>query len=228
MEFDLQRIFEDGYPGLAISAKIGSVEDYLNAVIEFLPVIQDQSMIRFKARLEKDYPGLSENDLAEEYETHDWTVNGLIPSLLGGSVLVATWAAFEEGAAQVCSYVKSQESCPLSLDGLREQNQKKRIELYLKLVAGKEVRLDQNLNEIRIVRNVFAHSNGNIGALSSNRLHSIKTIVEKTSDIELRDNQLVLGLPYLERALSMVKENLAVLLSLIHEAYPWNMRKPDS
>src|SRR2546423_1052298 len=108
---DIDRLMDDdAYPGLREAANVGSASDYHRIIEENLPLIRDQMTVRFRARMVRDYPNLSEAYLrthfSDDYEIHDWMANGLVTGLLSGSVLIAAWSAFEQSAIAVCKYVQ--------------------------------------------------------------------------------------------------------------------------
>ena len=212
MEFDLHRIFEDGYPGLAASAKIGSVGDYLKTVAEYLPLIQDQSTIRFRARLRAKYPELNDDDLSEEWESHDFTTQVQIPCYIGGSVVVAIWSAFECATNELCQYVSARESSPLKLNDLRESDLRKKIRKFIKILTKEDIEFPTVVSDIQLLRNIYAHHNGSLAKLDEKKMQQIRSIASTCNDIQLKGDMVVLGMSYICICYDVIDESLQQLL----------------
>lgn len=222
MKFDLNRIFEDRYPGLVASAKLGSVKDYLETVAEYLPLIQEQNTVRFRARLRAEYPGVEDNDLSGEWESHNFTTQVQIPCLIGGSVIISLWAAFEYAAHELCEYVRSKESSLLKFSDLRESDLRRKTIKYVKVVAKKDVDISQSVSDIQLLRNLYAHHNGVLANFSNHRIRKVMDVVSRNKDVYLYNNEIVvLGIDYIRGCYFVIDKSLQKLLNLIHSKYPW-------
>lgn len=223
-EFDIHRLFEEGYPGLKVAATIGSASDYQQIVEEFLPLIRDQMTVRFRARMKRDYPNLNEEDFQEEeYEGHMWTVDGLLTGLLSGSVLVAVWAAFEQSVVSICSYIKKKEGVSLALDDLREPVFCSRLHKYLRVLTRQNFQLphSHSLSDIQVLRNLYAHHNGSTEHLSESRHNRIEAIIRSSSGVSLYDKRhVVLSPAYLRDSVQKVDASLSALLKFAEVHYP--------
>jgi len=224
-EFDIHRLFEEGYPGLKVAATIGSASDYQQIVEEFLPLIRDQMTVRFRARMKRDNPSLNEEDLWEEYEGHEWTVDGLLTSLLSGSVLVAVWAAFEQSVVAICSYIQEKEGVSLALDDLREQDFCSKLHKYLRVLTRQNFQLPHSLSDIQELRNLYAHHNGSTERLSENRQNRIEAIIRSSRGVSLYDkHHVVLSPVYLKDSVQKVDASLSALLQFAEARYPHDDR----
>jgi hypothetical protein len=222
-KFDIDRIFEEGYPGLQVAALIGSAFDYLDIVEEHLPVIRDQMTVRFRAQMKRKYPNLTERHLCEEYQGHDWMINGLLGGLLPGSVLIVLWSAFEQGIAITCKYAQKKEGIPLALDGLREQDITRKLQQYLSTLTRKDFHLPHALSDIQELRNLYAHHNGSLEGLSEQRRARIEGIVKASGGAvsSYDKHHLVLSGGYLRESGQKIDQCLTAVLKFVETQYPY-------
>jgi hypothetical protein len=226
VDFDIDRVFdEEDYPGLSVAATVGSASDYRRIIEEYLPLIRDQMTVRFRARMARDYPNLSETQLranfSDDYESHDWTANGLVTGFLSGSVLLAAWSAFEQSVIAVCKYVQLRESIPLAFGDLREQDTCRRLQQYLQTATRQTFELPHSLSEVQALRNLFAHHNGNLEELSKQKRAQIEAIVRSGSGVSLFDrHQVALDPEFLRETTQKVDECAAALIKFVEDRYP--------
>jgi hypothetical protein len=61
VDFDIDRAMDEpDYQCLRIAANVGSAGDNQRIIEEYLPLIRDQMTVRFRTRMARDYPDLSE------------------------------------------------------------------------------------------------------------------------------------------------------------------------
>lgn len=222
MEFDIHRLFEEGYPGLKVSARIGSAADYQQVIEEFFPVIRDQLNVRFKARMRKEGAVLHEADLEEETDIHKWMVEGLIAGFLGGSVVVAIWAAFEQGVDNIAEYVREKEGLPLRLCDLKDGSLRQKTEKYLFSLTRTEFTFPDSLADVQFLRNIYAHHNGDTNTLSVEQRKKAQDIVRSTQGVSfVDDHQIVIQSTYLQSCVSRVDSCLDALLRFAESKYPY-------
>jgi hypothetical protein len=224
----LERLFDDpDFPSLKMAALVGSVSDYQQIVEEFIPMARDQLTVRFRARNRRDHPNLDEEDLKEEYELHDWVVSGLVPGFLGGSVLVALWAAFEQSIGATTKYIKGKENAPLTFEELREHDVCSRFVKYLGVLTKTTFAFPHQLSDIQSLRNLYAHHNGSVEHLSERKHTQVKEIV-RTSNGRMSfydKHHVVLSPEYLKDALQRVDSCLEAVITFLDHRYPHDEKK---
>ena len=228
VDIRLERLFDDpDFPSLKMASLVGSVSDYQQIVEEFIPVARDQLTVRFRARNRRDYPNLNEDDLKEEYELHDWVISGLVLGFLGGSVLVALWAAFEQSIGATAKYVKGKENAPLTFEELREQDLCGRFVKYLGVLTKSTFAFPHQLSDIQSLRNLCAHHNGSVEHLSEKKHAQVKEIARTSNGrVSFYDkHQVVLSAEYLKDALQRVDSCLEAVLTFLDHRYPHNGKK---
>ena len=220
MNFDILRVFESSYPGLNFSAELGSVDDYLQTVAEYLPLIQEQNDKRFRARLSRGFPKLTDENLAEEWKIHERTNRTLIPSLLVGSVVVALWSAFEQSVNELCRYIAEREQSPLVLHDLREIDLGKKVSKFIATLTNESIDLPVTISSIQLLRNIYAYHNGSIAKLGDAQMKSVKRMAASSDGVHLAGEIVVLSVDYLRRCFSDIDSALQRILDLIQARYP--------
>jgi hypothetical protein len=220
MNFDILRAFEDSYPGLTISAELGSVDDYLQTIAEYLPLIKKQSDERFRARLNCEYPKLTDDDLTEEWRVHEWTNLTLVPSLLVGSVVVALWSAFQNSVIELCRYIGEREQSLLALNDLREIDLGKKTSRYIMTLTGESIVLPRTISDIQLIRNIYTYYNGSIAKLSNANTKSIQRLAASSDGVHLTGETLVLSVDYCRYCFAEIDTGLQRIMDLIYARYP--------
>jgi hypothetical protein len=220
MNFDILRVFESSYPGLNFSAELGSVDDYLQTVAEYLPLIQEQNDKRFRARLSRGFPKLTDENLAEEWKIHERTNRTLIPSLLVGSVVVALWSAFEQSVNELCRYIAEREQSPLVLNDLREIDIGKKVSKFIATLTSESIDLPVTISSIQLLRNIYAYHNGSIAKLGDAQMKSVKRMAASSDGVHLAGEIVVLSVDYLRRCFSDIDSALQRILDLFQARYP--------
>lgn len=204
-----------------MSARLASIADYQEIVEEFLPLISEQMSLRFSARLKGDEGKLTIDSLEEEVTTCKWLSDELIPGYLGGSVVIAVWAAFEQCINDLMEYLRNKEGIPLRLGDLREQNIRKKTEKYIHTATKNKFCFPFDLYDIQFIRNAFAHHSGDISAMSDKQIASIKELERSKNGILLiEERQLVVQHCYVRDCLSRVDACLSALLEFLEGRYP--------
>jgi hypothetical protein len=225
IDLDIDRLFADeDYPGLWISVRLGAVERHLGLLTEFVPHIQDQTLIRFKADIERNSSQLSGEDLSVEIEGVKSVIENLIPISFYGSLVIVLYSAVESAITDVAQYVRKRESARLALSDLREPNTLKRLSLYLETLMKQPLRVPPEVTEtvqqLQLVRNVLAHANGSLRDQREERRVALLRLAEAKVGILVEDNALVVTTAFLHRGFSASEALVTSLLAQVAEKYP--------
>src|SRR3972149_11509353 len=124
----VERIFDDQkFPSLEIAIRFNSLQRYLDLLLEFVPHMQEQTLVRFKADIERKAGVLTMEDLTDELEHTKSLIENLIPLNFYGAFVLALFAALERSINDLAHYVKDKEAYPLSLRDLREHGTIKQL-----------------------------------------------------------------------------------------------------
>ena len=221
----IERLFDDPkFPSLEIAIRFNSLQRYLDLLLEFVPHMQEQTLVRFKADIQRKAGLLSAEDLADEIEHTKSLIEGLIPLNFYGAFVLALFAALERSITDLANYVKEKEASPLSLRDLREQGTIKQLTLYLKTLLKQPLGVSQpildGLRGLQLVRNVLAHANGSLADQPKDRLEELQRMTNSFDDIKIEGSSLVLYAQFLSRNLVGVEEFLTALLQQLADRYP--------
>lgn len=225
IDLDIDRLIDDeDYPALEISVRFGAVERYLNLLLEFVPHTQDQTLVRFKAEMERKASKLSAEDFIDELEHVKSEIENLIPTSFYGSFIVVLYGALESAISDVADYVQKKESARLSLSDLREANTLKRLSLYLETLMKQPLKASAEVNkplqQLQLVRNVLAHANGSLRDQRQDRRAALQQLADQNIGVLIEDNSLVLTTAFLQRSLSSAASFVNSLLAQVVERYP--------
>lgn len=227
----VHRIFDDpNFPSLEIAVRFLSLQRYHNLLLEFVPHMQDQTLVRFKAEIECRAAILSPEDIADEVEHTKSVIENLIPLNFYGAFVLALFAALEQSLSEIAKYVKDKEGSPLSLADLREQGTIKRLMLYLRTLLRQPISTSQDvlddLRVLQLVRNVFAHTNGTLTGQSKDRVEELQRLAATRADLQVDGQSLVIYAQFLSRSLAVVDTYLNALLTQVDTFYPVCKRAP--
>ena len=221
----VDRWFEDDdFPALSISIRFRAVERFLDRLLEFVPHIQDQTLIRFKAQIEREARAFSREDLEIELDHIKSEIENGIPSSFYGSFILVLYADLESAISDVADYVRRKEASRLSLQDLREPNSLKRLSLYLEALLKEPVQAPANvvafLQQLQLVRNVFAHANGSLKGQREERRNALQKFSDESTGLIIQDNCLIPTTRFLKTSISAVAAFVNANLAQIAAKYP--------
>ena len=221
----VHRLFDDpAFPSLEIAVRFVSLRRYLELLLEFVPHMQDQTLVRFKAEIERRAGTLSPEDLVDEIDHTKSVIEDLIPLDFYGAFVLALFAAVERSISDIAKYVKERENSPLSLKDLREQGTIKRLALYLRTLLRQPIDIPQELLEevrtLQLVRNILAHASGSLADQPEGRIDELSRIVQSRDDLKIEGQALVIYAQYLSKSLAAADAYLDALLSHVDVKYP--------
>src|SRR5712691_11416966 len=207
IDLDVDRMFDDeDYPGLGVSIRFNAVERYLNLLLEFVPHIQDQTLLRFTAAMERKASKLSAEEFIDEIEDVKLEIGKHIPTNFYGSFIIVLYAALESAISDVAIYVQKKESAQLSLSDLREANALKRLSLYLETLMKQPLKASAEVTkfvqQLQLVRNVLVHANGSLRDQRQDRRATLQQLDEENIGVLIDSNSLVITTAFLKRSLS--------------------------
>lgn len=221
----VDRWFEDDdFPALDIAIRFRAVERYFERLVEFVPHIQEQTLIRFKAQMERQAPTLTREDVELEIEHIKSEIENSIPSSFYGSFLLTLYAELESAISDVADYVRKMESSRLSIQDLRESNSLKRLSLYLETLLKEPLRAPAEvvtfLHKLQLVRNVFAHANGSLREQRQERRTALQAFADENVGLVIEDNSLIPTTQLLKASVSAVVAFVNAILAQLAKRYP--------
>lgn len=223
--FNLSMSLDDPeYPGLRIAGTFVELNKYLDKLAEVVPYAQDQEIVRLRAEIKKQARSLGMADLKDKIEESRWVAEDLVPRFFMGAFAVALAAAYEAAVTEVANYVRAKAGARLQIKDLREPSIHKKINLYLETVIGDSYALDSELknrlDELNIVRNCIAHTNGNLANFKgASKLKNLQALAETGRGVSIQDNYLVVSEWFARQYLEHAANALNVLLNQVHDKY---------
>ena len=225
INFDLDRVMDDpGWPGLQILTRFSGVRSYLSLLEEYVPLMQDQALLRWKAANLKS--GLIE-DAAEFQEQLDYLGVTLEQDIAGnfyGAFAISVAAALEGSLSDLCEYIHKREGCELRVSDLREPGTVKRALLYVRTVLRSSIQVSSNddtaLRDLQNVRNSLAHANGKLSDQRPDRVRELERLAQSQTLIRIKDDTVLVLPRFLQRSLNAAESVVNQVIHVVAARYP--------
>jgi hypothetical protein len=216
------RLDTPGFEISALKSSIGTLERQL----EEIKTRRTRDVERFVAGLDHS----SEEDYAEAqfaYQELEWEVEHTYPRVYRGALLLLVWAAYESGVQEVAEFIQKRLSVSLGLSDIRGRTALERATKYfpevLKFQLFASTDSLSRLREIELVRNAFAHANGNLRRTSESGRKALDAMV-KAGRLEEGWGLARPTKGFLDDALKLVGSEVE---SLVQRAKAWDdQRRP--
>jgi hypothetical protein len=221
----LHRVFDDpAFPSLEIAVRFDSLRRYLEQLLEFVPHMKGQTLVRFAAVFERRKAVLSPEDLADEIAHTKSVVEDQIPVSFYGAFVLTLFATLEQSIQDVAKYVRASEKSPLTISDLREPGTIKRLQLYLQTLLREPLAvapsLAADIRALQLVRNALAHANGALSGMPEKRIEELEQVVRHSPDLKIENFTLVIYAQYLTRSLEAADTLVEALLQQVDKHYP--------
>jgi hypothetical protein len=196
IKLDLHRaLAEPAWPGMRIFSRFADSAGFLALLVEYVPLMQDQALVRWRASFAREGPPENVAELQEKLDDLTVKLGHEIAANFYGAFTFSISAALESSLTDLCGYVKAREQCDFKLSDLREQNSVKKALLYLQIVlrerfAGVD-RNQKSLRDLQNVRNVLAHANGSVVEQQPDRKKELETLAASGKMIKISDGHVV-------------------------------------
>ncbi len=229
INLDVRRLLDDhAYPSLQISVEFRSVERYLELLSEFVPHIQDQTLVRFMAEIERESSTLLGEEVLDKIEGVKSVIENLIPTRFYGSFVIVLYSAIESALTKIAAYVQQKEAASLAVSDLREPNTLKRLTLYLETLMKQPLNLSTEMTEhvqqLQLVRNVLAHANGSLKEQRDDRRQTLVRMADAKVGVLIENNALIVTTAFLHRSFSAAEAVVNALLNQVAVRYPVNSK----
>jgi hypothetical protein len=224
IDLDLKKLFDadPGIPALEIFGEMCALEEYLKALDDRLPNIQDQTRLRLEAELRHSYPSLAEDPSSEYLNDIRTTASTTLPRFFVGGALVAVWALYEAAVEEIAGYIRRKEQIRLSLKDLKgdfnDQSRKYFADVLRYPLPYDDATFGQ-LSRLSMLRVCFAHDNGN---LRPERIKDIEKNLEGLSGAVVIGNHLSVTVACVLEFFRLVEKCLEALLDAVISRYVAN------
>lgn len=224
IEIDVERNMNDpDEPSLPAAGRVQSVDEYLEVLDEFMPLIQKQLLIRARARADSERQKRGEID-SDSQESTRWIARQLVPSSTYGGAVLAACSALETSMAHVLRYLARKDS------GFHEQKRPPRVRLFehqraeFQRASGSvppvAIATSSALDDLLLVRNVVAHSGTSIRDIKDSHLRKLQRVVGAGVGLSFVKDSLVINSNFARRGLNAVQMYLGAALTALFRRYP--------
>lgn len=224
IELDILKLMDADpqLPALGIVAESYALEEYLKTLDERLSNIQQQTQFRLEAELRQSYPNIAADPESEYYDIIRSTVIETIPRFFVGAALVSVWAFYESAIEELADYAKRKERIGVSLKDLKgnfNDQSRKYFAYVLKLPLPYTDHAVERLSHLSILRDCFAHDNGNLRNVSEERLEKIRNITSRSDGASIVENHLVITANFVLDSYRFIEQSLQTVLDFYLDRY---------
>jgi hypothetical protein len=195
--------------------ELWGLDKYRTLLEDQIAFLQEQETIRTRAELKSKGFGPGDGDYELSMQELYDLIKGIIPRFYRGPYLVALWGIFESGLEEISRYIAEKKGSSLRLRDIKGKNPKDKWSKYfihvLKYDLGFTSKTWNELEEIRTLRNVIAHSNGRI-SLSGDYKAKIERWARDKRGIDIYYDFLILSDKYIQSASSTIIDILTGLM----------------
>lgn len=220
ISLDLHRSIQDRcWPGIHIYTRFASLQRYRDLLEEYVPLMHDQALLRWRAEVARNPPPSNVAEQEELFADLEVRLKHDISNNFYSAYLIPLYAALESSLADLCDYVQRRESISLKVTDLREHGVVNRALMYLNLVLKKNLPttelVQSALHDLQVVRNAFAHSNGRLAEQRSINKQELERLAKDQQWVEIWDGHIIVRPAFLERSTESVEDFLNNLLDVI-------------
>lgn len=224
-------LFDDpAFPSIRIFARSSGLHSYLDVLEEFVPLIQAQVTVRFSSDLKRQGFDARDSAVSEDIGDLQILTEHHIAGNLHGAFVLALFAELETSMRDLAEYVREKERTTLSLSDLREPSILRRLTLYIETVLREPLlipaRIQNELEELRLVRNILAHANGSLADQPQDRRKKVTQLAQRKRTIVIDDDCMLVQPAFLRENLENVDAYLEAVLAQLDRKYPVTATKP--
>ena len=203
------------YPGIEIKVELIVMREYLTQMEAGIRAVCDG----YIKEEEKNHSG------AEYYEyQHIYQIaEDEIPRIIRMPFLITIYTLFENSITQLLNYAQEKENKALGLRDINGKTLSSKFSKYMVHVVNYDFQFNNAILErisiINKVRNCIAHANGNIDALSNDKIKALREIGKKNIGIYTSSNQLDISNEFLQESMCVVAEAIEGLMLFMESRY---------
>lgn len=206
---------------IEISLELDSLKEFLSSIDEQETFL---SKVRWNELLEEiKLKSLEGND--DEWniasQKYHYLTEHVYPKALRGSYIVSLWATFESSLTEIAKFIQTRKRIELKLSDIRGNNILDQSKKYFAHILNFDLMISdeswQKIEEIYLIRNCFAHTNGRIDALKQNDRERLFKVKRVTSDICQMYGYVFLEKVFLHNSFNLVDTELRRIIEQVRE-----------
>jgi len=206
-----------------LETELQSLSKYREVFEEQLNFVKDQERTRLRARFASPVSEMDDADRQFASEEVDNLVEEILPRFFRGPYLIALCALFESGVIELADYLAEEKQLSLKLSDIQARKPLKRWDKYYTHVARFPLGFDdstwERLEELRVVRNVLAHSNGRLDLAEESARRKVKKWCKENRGLYVHFDLLIVSAEYTRAAQVLVIDTLSILIDRVRSDF---------
>lgn len=200
----------------------------LDSLKEFLSSIKEQETFLSRARWEELLEKIELKSLKDDEA--EWNIASqkyhhltehVYPKALRGSFIVSLWATFESSITQIAKFIQTRKEIELKLSDLRSSNILDQFKKYFAHILNFDLMISDDswrkLEEVYLIRNCFAHTNGRIDALKQHDRDRLFKVKSASSDICEMYDYVFLEKVFIQNSFNLVNTELGRIIEQVRQ-----------
>ncbi|MHA6493146.1 hypothetical protein ACX0MV_07855 [Pseudomonas borbori] len=206
------------YPGIEIKVELLVMQEYLKQIEVGINAVctsyLDNEIIKYA---ESEY---------YEYQHIYSIAEGEIPRAIKLPLVVSIYTIFENSITQLLSYAQGKEQKGLSIKDINDRFLTAKFNKYMKHVLEFDFQISEHsikdINALSKVRNCIAHANGNLPAMSKDKIDELKKLERSGAGIELTSLRIDVSYDFLNKYMASVEKIVKELMDYLETRYDFN------
>ncbi|WP_332737126.1 hypothetical protein [Flavihumibacter sp.] len=140
--------------------------------------------------------------------------------------MVSIYTIFENSITQLLSYAQGKEQKGLSIKDINDCSLTAKFNKYMKHVLEFDFQIPEHsikdISTLSKVRNCIAHANGNLPAMSKEKIDELKTLERSGVGIELTSMHIDVSYDFLNKCMAAVEKIVRELMDYLEARYGFN------
>ncbi len=219
---DLSKLLKTDFRLIAVSAEMQSLQEHYHILKGLIANTTD-----FKQRFLERYiqgEGLTPDD-PEWHLAHDeymYDVEIILPKLVWGPFLIALFAAYESSITEISKLIQEKKSLKIAIDQIKGDFLE-RAKLYFKEILNFQLYVNEtdwkNITTLLVLRNVYAHTNGQFELLKPGVKNKIKKLEEQQIGISENLDYVICERALAHKLLKSVQNSVSSLVDRYKQQY---------
>lgn len=206
------------YPGIEIKVELIVMQEYLKQIEVAINAV-------CSSYLENEIIKYAESEYYEYQHIYS-IAEEEIPRIIKLPLVVSIYTIFENSITQLLSYAQRKEQKGLSLKDINDRLLTAKFNKYMKHVLEFDFQIpEQSIKDIGAlskVRNCIAHANGNLPAMSKEKVDELKRLKHSGVGIELTSTHIDVSYDFLNKYMASVEKIVRELMDYLETRYGFN------
>lgn len=169
-----------------LSNHVNNLEKYENLLNESIEIDRGRHLSNLSANEER-------MGMYREIDFHYESMKEEVARVLNNPIVVSLWGTVEAITELCCEYVRNEKKLLFGFDDLTGRSLIVKTKKYLNEYSNLEVNFSEQakLDDIKTIRNIIAHSNGNISACDKKKKEKIRKLLIRNQGIDISPDEVL-------------------------------------